>query len=135
MSNAPLFCDSCHQKMNIQLIYSARQVAHMLNVPLSVVNFYMADGRLKFRYRLLSGQSLRRVVDYIQLWDFIGEFLPRPEDLKSTDLSKTKQAISRITEWHRRNAKTLYKYTAKRRAERLAAAQPKATPPDVLLVR
>lgn len=96
----------------------------MLNVPLRVVKFYMNDGRLKFRYKLLSGRSVRRVVDYIQLWEFIGEYLPLPADLESSNLNKTKTAIKRITEWHRLNAKTLYKYQAKKRAEREATPDP-----------
>lgn len=117
MRNGPLYCQACGEKFNLQIIFSARQVAHMLNVPLTVVNFYMREGRLKYRYKLMSGRSVRRVVDYNQLWEFIGEYLPRPEDLASSNLSKTKAAIKRITDWHRRNAKTLYKYAAKRRAE------------------
>lgn len=129
MSNAPLFCESCNRKLNVQLVYSSRQVAHMLNVPLRVVFRWMAEGRLKFRYRLLGAASLRRVVDYIQLWDFIHEYLPTPADLESPHLTKTNQAIRRILEWQRRGAATSRAKMAKKRAER-EAARPDHQPPE-----
>lgn len=129
MSDGPYYCDSCQRRFNIQLIYSTRQLSNMFNVPVKVIHRWMNEGKLKFRYRLLSGNSLRRVVDYIQLWDYVHQYLPTPADLESPHLNKTQEAISRIIEWHRKGAATSRAIREKKRAER-EATQPDHHPPE-----
>jgi len=120
MNNAPLFCESCNRNLNLQLVYSSRQVAHLLNVPQKVIHRWMAEGRLQFRYRLLGASSVRRVVDYFQLWAYVTQYLPTPADLESPHLTKTQASIKRIIEWHRKGARTVVARAAKKRAEREA---------------
>lgn len=100
-SHNPVSCPHCHKLANIQLVYDVSQVAHLLNISPGSVNWLLSTGKLKFRYRLRSGVSVRRVVDYFQLWDYILSELPTPEDLESEGINRTARAIRKIQAWHR----------------------------------
>ena len=121
-SEGPLFCEFCRRKFSLQLIYSPRQAAHILNVSLSTLRFYMTDHRLKFRYRLLrGGQRVYRVVDLNQLWEFIEEYLPTPEALQSSHQTKTRWTIKRITDWHKLSGRKSGELSRQRKIARDAA--------------
>jgi len=99
--NGPIYCRHCGKFASFQLIYNDLQVAHLLKKSRGQVRNMMKEGKLEFRYELKTGWSVRRVVDYYQLWDYINNHLPRPSDLKSTKLTPTMRSISRILSWER----------------------------------
>jgi len=63
----------------------------------------MERGDLKFRYRYQDGKA-HKMVDYFQLWDYITERLPTPEELQSGDENVTKRAIKKYLAWYARLA-------------------------------
>mgnify|MGYP001559163069 FL=1 len=73
----------------------------MLKKPLGTINERINRGKLKYRYERGTGFKIRRVIDYFQIWDYILNELPTPEDLDSPGANKTAQAIAKIVGWRR----------------------------------
>jgi len=115
--NGPIYCRHCGKVASLQLIYNDAQVAHLLKKSRGQVRNIMKEGKLNFRYELKTGWSVRRVVDYFQLWDYIHNHLPRPSDLESEKLNPTMRAIARILEWERAGQRQS-KLSREKRAEK-----------------
>ncbi len=113
-----IFCRHCGKIATYQLVYDVLQVAHLLRKNGSQVRNMMKEGKLEFRYELKTGWSVRRVVDYFQLWDYINNHLPRPSDLASDKLNPTMRAIARILEWERDGQKKAKITRERKRADK-----------------
>ena len=116
--NSPIYCRHCGKHASLQLIYSIPQVAHLLKKSRGQVQNMLREGKLKFRYELRTGWCARKVVDFYQLWDYIDNHLPRPEDLESEKLNPTLRSIARILEWHRDGQRRSKATIERKRAEK-----------------
>ncbi len=116
--NGPIYCRHCGKVATYQLIYSLDQVEHLLKKNRGQVQNMFREGKLKFRYELRTGWCARRVVDYFQLWDYIDNHLPRPEDLESTKLNPTLRAIKRILGWNSDGQRQARATMERKRAEK-----------------
>ena len=98
----PIFCHHCGEHASLQLIYTIPQVAHLLKKSRGQVQTIIKEGKLRFRYQLKSGWTVRKVVDYSQLQKYLDDHLPKPEDLESNNPNTTIVAINRILGWYRK---------------------------------
>ena len=95
-----LYCQQCGTQQTMKLIYSLREVAWLIGKSLPAVVEITKNGYLKHRYRYQDGKA-HKVVDYFQLWDYIRERLPTPEELESGDENVTKRAIKKYVHWYK----------------------------------
>ena len=116
-THRPIECPHCHQMANIQLVYTPKQVAHLLNRSYTSVVHLMDKGQLGFRYRLKNGWTATRCVDYFQLWDFIENTYPTVQQLKSLHPNTTIQAINRIKSWRNKGRETARQTRQRKQAE------------------
>jgi len=98
-----LHCERCGTQQTMKLIYSLPEVAWLVGRSISAIKGAMERGDLKFRYRYQDGKA-HKMVDYFQLWDYITERLPTPEELQSGDENVTKRAIKKYLAWYARLA-------------------------------
>ncbi len=116
--NGPIYCRHCGRVATYQLVYDLNQVGHLLRKNRGQVQTMLRDQKLKFRYELKTGWAVRRVVDHFQIWDYIDNHLPRPEDLESPQLNPTMRAIKRILGWNSDGQRQARATMERKRAEK-----------------
>jgi len=96
---AALYCQHCGQLQTLKLIYTLPEVAWLLGKSLKAIQELTKRKYLKFRYRYQDGKA-HKAVDYFQLWDYITERLPTPEELQSGEENVTRKAIKKYVSFY-----------------------------------
>jgi len=116
-----LYCQHCGKLQTLKLIYTLPEVAWLVGKSLKAIQEMTKQKYLKFRYRYQGGKA-HKVVDYFQLWDYITERLPTPEELNSGDENVTKNAIKKYVNWYARNGVKLREWREAKAREKAEAA-------------